>query len=280
MQKVKIVTDSTCDLPDKIVEELAIIVVPLKVFMDDATFTAGIDLTAEEFYDKMPFLRDTPSTTPPSPALFFEAYEDAASEAETIVSIHISRRMSFTIESAEQARSMLPMMDIRIFDSFTTGASLGLVVLMAAWAVNEGLTMDEVCDIVKIAVEQVRVIGFPSTLKYLVKGGRIGRARGLVGRLLGRVPILTIAEGETSSLTTVPGAEGAMDWMIEHLKEEGLDSTSIIALTHGNMPNVAEVFRRRVEGTFGCRVQYIGLVGPVVGSHLGPGSLFFTYIKK
>ena len=280
LKKVKIVSDSTCDLPDEVIEALGIIVVPLKVYMDDETFTAGIDLTPEEFYEKMPKLKDTPSTNPPSPALFFEAYEDAADEAETIISIHISRLMSLTIESAKQARSMLPHMDIRVYDSLTTGASLGLIILKAAWAVNKGKNIDEVCAIIDEAIEKVVVLGFPSTLRYLVRGGRIGRARGLVGQLLGRVPILTVTEGETDSLATVPGREGAMDWIIEQMKVEGLDATSLVALTHGDMPDVTNQFKIRLEETFGCKPQYTGLVGPVVGAHLGPGSLFFTYMKK
>ncbi len=280
MQKVKIVSDSTCDLPEEIANEFGIIIVPLRVFMDEEVFTSGIDLSPEEFYNKLPLLKETPSTNPPSPAHFFSAYEDAADEAESIVSIHISRLMSETIIAAEQARNMLPHMDIRIYDSKTTGASLGLILVQAAKAANEGKSIDEVCMIVEEAIEKTRVVGFPSTLKYLVKGGRIGRARGLVGRLFGMVPILCVQEGETSSLATVQGRDAAIDWIINYLKEEGLNYSSLTAITHGNLIEVIDQFSSKLIQTFQCGIRFIGLVGPVVGAHLGPGSLYFAYMKK
>jgi len=280
LPKVKIVTDSTGDLPEALAKELGIIVVPLKVFMDGEVFTAGVDLNSEEFYKKMPHLKDTPSTSPPSTLDFYQAYEDAAYEAEKIVSIHISSLMSETIKSAENAKKMLPIIDIRIYDAKTTGASLALIVLQAVWAANQGMEIEEICRLVEYAIEKVNVIGYPSTLKYLVKGGRIGRARGLVGNLLNRVPILTVQEGETSSITTVQGREKAIEWMIEYLKEEGLDRNSIIALTHGNIPDEAEVLSMKIESEFGCIPQFIELIGPVVGSHLGPGSIYFSYLIR
>jgi len=280
LQKVKIISDSTCDLPEGIAKELGIIIVPLKVFMDEEVFTSGIDLSSEEFYSKLPLLKDTPSTNPPSPAHFYSAYEDAADEVDCIISIHISRLMSETIIAAEQARNMLPHMNIRVYDSKTTGASLGLILIHAAKAANEGKTFDEVCVIVEDAIEKTRVVGFPSTLKYLVKGGRIGRARGLVGRLFGMIPILSVYEGETSSLATVQGRDAAIDWIINYLNEEGLDFSSLTALTHGNLLDVVDQFSMKLIQTFQCRLQFIGLIGPVVGAHLGPGSLYFAYMKK
>ncbi|MBN1328537.1 MAG: DegV family protein [Candidatus Heimdallarchaeota archaeon] len=280
MRKVKIVSDSTCDLPEDVAKELGIIIVPLKVFMDEEVFTSGVDLCSEEFYSKLPFLKDTPTTNPPSPAYFYSAYEDAANEVEKIISIHISRLMSETIIAAEQARNMLPHMDIRVYDSKTTGASLGLILIQAANAANEGKTIEEVCIIVEDAIEKTRVVGFPSTLKYLIKGGRIGRARGLVGRLFGMIPILSVYEGETSSLATVQGKDAAIDWIINYLNKEGIDCNSLLALTHGNMLDTANQFKMKLTQIFQCRLLFIGLIGPVVGAHLGPGSLYFAYMKK
>ncbi|NHK32019.1 MAG: DegV family protein [Asgard group archaeon] len=280
MVKIKVVTDSTCDIPDNLAKDLDIIVVPLHVYMDDEEFISGVNLDSVEFYEKLPKLKETPSTNPPSPAVFYEAYEDAINEAESVISIHISSKLSLTLIAAEQARNMLPHVDIRVFDSKTTGSSLALVVIEAVQAINDGKDIDEVNKIVESAINRTKVVGFPETLKYLVKGGRIGRARGLVGRLFGRLPILTVVEGETSSITTVQGTENAMDFLINHLKEEGLDESSMIALTHGNMPNIAEEFLRKIKENFGCEPQFVGLIGPVVGAHLGPGSLFFGYMKK
>lgn len=280
MPKVSIVTDSTCDIPEELAKELGIIIVPLKVYMDEEEFTAGVNLNSEEFYRKMPDLKETPSTEPPSTLDFYQAYEDAAYDSNSILSIHISSLMSETIKSAENAKMMLPIIDIRIYDSKTTGASLGLIVLEAAWAANQGKEIEEIAQIVEYAIEKVKVIGYPSTLKYLIKGGRIGRARGLVGNLLNRIPILTVQEGETSSITTVQGREKAIEWMIDYLKKVGLTNTSIIALTHGDVPEEAAVLSMKIESEFGCTSQFIELIGPVVGSHLGPGSIYFSYLIK
>ena len=279
LQNVAIVTDSTCDIPDELIADLGIIVVPLKVYMDDEVFTAGIDLTSEEFYNKMVSLKNTPSTEPPTFGAFYAAYEDTAEVSENIISLHISRLMSETIVSAQEARKMLPHIDIRIFDAYTTGASLALVVIKAALAAKDGKNIDEVCEIVEETIKNVRVIGIPKTLKYLVKGGRIGRARGLIGTLLGKIPILSVYKGETSSVTTVNGMDNAIAWIIQFLREEGLNANSMVSLTHGNALQLATKFANLVRMEFKCQMQFIGLIGPVVGAHLGPGSLFFSYVK-
>jgi DegV family protein with EDD domain len=279
LQKVAIVTDSTCDIPDEIIKNLGIIVVPLKVFMDEEVFTAGVDLTSEEFYKKMVTLKDTPSTEPPSFGTFYEAYEDTMDFADSIISLHISELMSETLRYAQEARKMLPHVDIRIYDAYTTGASLGLVVIKAAIAAKEGKNIEEICVLVEEAIRNTRVIGIAETLKYLIKGGRIGRARGLIGTLLGMVPILNVYMGETSSVATANGVDKAIAWIIEFLKEEGLNANSMVALTHGNNLQLATKFANLIQMEFKCQLQFIGLVGPVVGAHLGPGSLYFAYIK-
>ena len=279
LQKVAIVTDSTCDIPEKIIEDLGIIVVPLKVYMDEEVFTAGIDLTSKEFYEKMVTLKDTPSTEPPSFSTFYEAYEDTTDLAESIISLHISELMSETLRYAQEARKMLPHVDIRIYDAYTTGASLGLVVIKAAISAKEGKNMEEICVIVEEAIRNTRVIGIAETLKYLIKGGRIGRARGLIGTLLGMVPILNVYMGETSSVATTNGVDNAIAWIIQFLKEEGLNANSRVALTHGNNWELATKFTNLIKMEFKCQMQFIGLVGPVVGAHLGPGSLYFAYMK-
>jgi DegV family protein with EDD domain len=278
MDRIKIVTDSTCDIPEEMAQELDIIVVPLYVYMDGVEFISGINLGSVEFYKKMPSLKDTPSTNPPSPAAFFEAYEDATNDADKIISIHISSKMSKTLEAATHARNMLPHIDIRVYDSLTTGSSLALVIILAVQAIRQGKNIDEVCEVVEDAIKRTQVVGFPETLKYLVRGGRIGRARGLVGRLLGRIPILNVVEGETSSVTTVQGQENAIKYLVSHLENEGLKENSMIALTHGDLPDVADELLKEVEMKFNCKPLFVGLVGPVVGAHLGPGSIFFSYL--
>lgn len=280
LAKVRIITDSTCDLPHKLANELNIIIVPLKVKMGDKIFTPGKDISSIEFYEQIPHLKKTPMTIPPSPATFFATYEDATKEAETVFSIHISKLMSETLKSAEQAKSMLPFLDIRIFDSMTTGAALGLIVLIAAKAAKDGRTPEEIESIIKDAIRQVNVVGFPKTLNYLIKGGRIGRARGLIGKLLGRLPILTVKEGETASIATVQGQENALSWILNYLEKEQIDSTTPLAITHGNIPQTANNLKLSLENRFNCTPTYIEFVGPIVSAHLGPGCLYIAYMRK
>lgn len=280
MFKIKIITDSTCDLPENIVNAYNIKIVPLKIKMDEIEYTAGKDITSKTFYKMMTELQDIPITSPPTTKDFYETYENFADSFEHILSIHISKKMSETLLSAENARMMLPFVDIRLYDSLSTGSSLGLIIIEAAKAVQEGRPIEEISKIIEGSIKKVRVIGFASTLKYLIKGGRIGRARGLIGTLLGRIPILTIYEGETSSVATARGTDNAIEWIIDFLKKEKLNSNSIVSLTHGNIESIAEIFKKRLLNEFGCKVEFTGLVGPVVGSHLGPGSLFFSYLKE
>jgi len=151
--------------------------------------------------------------------------------------------------------------------------------MKAAIAAKEGKNIDEINVIVEEAIDNTRVVGIPETLKYLVKGGRIGRARGLIGNLLGLVPVLTVYMGETSSLTTVNGLDNAITWIIQFLKDEGLNANSMVSLTHGNDKQLGTKFSNLIRMEFKCEMQFTGLVGPVVGAHLGPGSIYFGYIK-
>jgi len=280
LSKVRIITDSTCDLPLNLIRDFDIIVVPLKVRMGDEVFTPGKNLTPQIFYERIPTLKKTPETIPPSPASFFTAYEDATKDAETIFSIHISSLMSETLNSAQQAKSMLPFLDIRIFDARTTGAALGLVVLVAAEAAKAGKTPEEISSLISDAISRVNVIGFPRTLNYLIKGGRLGRAKGLIGKLLGRLPILTVKDGETASLATVQGEEKALQWLISFLEREKVDATTLLAITHGNILAIANNLKETLEAKFNCTPSFLEFIGPIVGAHLGPGALYIAYLRK
>jgi DegV family protein with EDD domain len=280
MSKVKIVTDCTADLPKKIVKDYDIAVVPLKVFIKGEPHVTT-ELSDAEFYELLPELDELPTTSQPSPKEFYSNYKELADEVEAIISIHISKKMSGTVASAKSAKKMLPDVDIRLYNSKNTSAGLGLIVLTAAKAAKEGKSVEEICQIVENAIKAVETIGFPVTLKYLEKGGRIGKAKGMLGRLLGRIPILKInKEGETTSVTTAKGKRNAVDWLINYLKEKKLDDSFIYSITHGNIESLAQLLQQRVKKELKVDIEYMNTLGPIIGTHLGPGSIFFAFVKK
>ncbi|MEA2070588.1 MAG: DegV family protein, partial [Asgard group archaeon] len=200
MTIVKLVSDTTCDLPSKIVKDLDMEIVPLKVIMDGEEFTAGQELTSEEFYILLPTLNEIPTTSQPSPKKFFQVYTEIPDNYDLIISLHISRKMSGTLNSAEKAKKMLPSKPIEIFDSKNTGAALGLLLLEINERIKELETKNEIITQVDELIPQIKTIGYAGTLKYLIKGGRIGKAKGLIGKLLGTLPILKIENGEVDSV--------------------------------------------------------------------------------
>jgi DegV family protein with EDD domain len=201
---IAIVTDSTSDLPKDVVEKHGIIVVPLNVRFGMEEFKDGIDIDNDEFYRRLQIESELPTTSQPALGDFSEVYRSLIAEHDGIVSIHISGKLSQTINSAIQGARDVDSdgEKIKTIDTGQATIPLGLIVIEAANAAASGADLAGVIEVVHDAMGRARFYGMVDTLEYLVKGGRIGRAKGFIGGLLKVTPIITLEDGESSPVTS------------------------------------------------------------------------------
>jgi len=274
MGRVKIVTDSTSDLPPSLVSGLDVRVVPLKVAFGDEVYREGLDITVKEFYEKMASSPQLPRTSQPTPGEFKDTYAELTADGSSVVSIHISSRMSGTLQSALMARNSLPDRDIRVLDSRMVSMALGLVVISAAKAARDGKPTDEVERIALETMSRINTYFVVDTLENLAKGGRIGRASALLGTVLNVKPILTFEDGYVSPFEKVRGKGKALDRILQLAKEHSQQYGPIhCALVHADALEEAVRFHRRLVEEVDCSEHIISEAGAVVGTHAGAGTV-------
>ncbi|MCH8994920.1 MAG: DegV family protein [Chloroflexi bacterium] len=267
---VRVVTDSTADLPRETVEELAITVVPLQITFGEESFRDGVDLTNEEFFRRLPDAADLPQTSQPSVGEFQQAYEALLTQTDRILSIHLSSHFSGTVATARQAAHALAERGpIEVIDSDTVSMPMGLAVIAAASAALEGADLPTCAEAARSVLRRERLAIAFDTLEYLRRGGRIGRAEAFLGGLLRLKPILTIRDGEAFPLTRVRTRAKALQEVLRICLEDGPPIEA--AVMHATTPEdarllVDELLQRHPD----VKVQ-TGRFGPALGVHGGPG---------
>lgn len=267
---VAVVTDSTCDLPPEVVQELGITVVPLQVIFGEETFRDRIDLTSEEFFRRLRTTKELPRTSQPSTGEFLQVYERLAATTDRILSIHLSSRFSGTLETSRRAaRELIGRAHIEVIDSETVSMLLGYAVIAAAKAARDGAGLETCAAAARSVLRRQRVAIALDTLEYLRRGGRIGRAQAFLGGLLNVKPILTIKNGEAHPLARVRTRRKALDEMLRLSTEQGAIIEA--AVMHADSPDdaraVADEIARRCPGV----PVSVGEIAPVIAVHGGPG---------
>ena len=267
---VRILTDSTADLPPETAQELDITVVPLQVIFGEESFRDGVDLTSEEFFHRLEQASELPSTSQPSVGAFQQAYEELTEKTDRILSIHLSSRFSGTVATAHQAAHALAEgCQIEVIDSGSVSMALGFAAIEAAQAARDGADLDACAEAARSVLRRQRLAVALDTLEYLRRGGRIGRAQAFLGGLLRLKPILTIRDGEASPLTRVRTRRKALEEVLRICLDGG--EVTEAAVMHATSPEDAryladEVIRRHPGVTV-----HTGRFGPVLGVHGGPG---------
>ncbi len=275
---VRIVTDSTSDIPVKVAQELGITVVPLTVLFGHQSFLDRVDITTSEFYRRLTQENIYPTTTQPAPGVFAEAYKKLLEETDEILAIVISSKLSGTYRSAVNAVSMAGNQNrIEVIDSLLTSLSLGLIVILAAKMAKNGATLKEISAAVKSKLPYTNTIMAFDTLKYLAKGGRVGKAQGLLGSLLAVKPVLTLKEGEVSPLTRLRSMAAASDYLYDHI--EGMKRVESLGVGHATTPHKADVLVARLGALYPKENIYRSVVSPVLGTYMGPNVLAVSYIE-
>jgi DegV family protein with EDD domain len=270
---IKIVTDSTAYLPEATVRQYDICVVPLYVHFGEEAFREGVELSNPEFYARLKEAPELPTTSQPSAGEFAQVYEELAHAGHEILVLTISSRLSGTWNSAMAAREMLPEAKISVVDSLTTSIGLRLLVEAAIEATTRGATLDEVVAHIEEIKTRLHVLFVVDTLEYLAKGGRIGNAKAFLGTLLKVKPILVLQDGVIGPLEQVRSRRKALCRMLglaqEYVNSNGAQAR--IALTHALAEEEAQAFSQDLQARLGCREPSISELGPVIGTHTGPG---------
>ena len=275
---VKIVTDSLSDITSDIAERLGITVVPLTVLFGQEAFLDRVTMTTDEFYYRLTHDATWPTTTQPPPGVFADVYNKLAEETDEILVITLSSKLSGTYESALNAKSLVEKeCRIEVIDSLTVAMGLGLIVIAAAKAAQAGANLDEVADSVRRAMPRSHLVAYFDTLKYLAKGGRIGKAQGLLGAMLSVKPILAVKDGEMSPLTRLRSRTAGMDYLYNFVA--GFPHIEELAVEHATTPDDADRLVERLSSVFPKERIYRSTISPVVGTHAGPGAMAVTVLE-
>jgi DegV family protein with EDD domain len=273
---IRIVTDSSCDLPDAVVAEHGIRVVPLSIRFGDEEFIDREQLTSGEFWAKCASSSTLPETAAPAPGQFETAYRELAADGATgIVVIALSGKLSATLQSAElAARSVGDDIDVRIVDSRSVSLGVGTIALAAARAAAEGESLDDVEALARALVERTHVIGALDTLDNLKKGGRIGNAAALIGSALAIKPIIEVRDGEVAQAGKQRTRSKALKFLVEKLRtwDGDIHDLAVLSAACDDVDEFVDALRPFYDGDI-----VVGEIGPVIGTHAGPGTIGFAF---
>jgi DegV family protein with EDD domain len=273
---VRIVTDSACDLTSEQAASLRVEVVPLTIRFGEEEYVDGVELSVDEFYEKMAASPELPQTAAPSPGAFETAFRRCAEEgADGIVCVNLSAGLSATMQSAQTAAKALEgSIPVEVVDSQSVTLGLGGMVRWAAEQAAQGASSDAIAGGVRDMVSRQRIWATLDTLENLKKGGRIGGAKALVANLLSIKPAISI-EGGVVEEAGKPRTRGkAIQWLADKLLAE--PAVEHLNVVHGKAPDVDE-FLALIAPKYGPDDFELGVVGPVIGAHGGPRVLGVTY---
>lgn len=275
---VKIVTDSLSDITSDIAQGLGITVVPLTVFFAKEAFLDRVTITTDEFYHRLIHGNVWPTTTQPPPGDFVNVYNKLADETDEILVITLSSKISGTYGSALNAKGLVEKKcRIEVIDSQTVAMGLGLIVISAAKVAQTGANLDELADLVRRALPRSHITIYFDTLKYLAKGGRIGKAQGLLGAMLSVKPILTMKDGEIHPLTRLRSQAAGMDYLYNSVTN--FPHIEALAVEHTTLPDEADRLVERLSSVFPKERIYRSTVSPVLGVYAGPNAIAVTVLE-
>ena len=271
---VALVTDSTAYIPQDLLEQYHIHVIPQYLIWRDETQLDGVSITPTAFYRRLAASDSIPTTSQPTAGDFVEFFTRLADEADAIVGVFISSQLSGTVNSALAARDMLRDLPIHVVDSQSTSMGLGFMALAAARAAAAGRPLDEVVAAAAQLVPQMNVLFVVETLEYLHKGGRIGGAANLFGSALSIKPILHLQDGRIEPLARVRTKERAVRWLIDRVIGQTTGSRDLhMAIVHADALEEADRLKREIEAQVTCDELLLAELSPVIGTHVGPQTL-------
>jgi DegV family protein with EDD domain len=268
---IRIVTDSTSDLPKVLANIYNIKIAPLRVNFGEESFLDGVELTNEEFYEKLGQAKQLPTTSQVNPGEFVDIFNEILDAGDEIIGIFISTGLSGTYGSAEIARDMIKSDKIHILDSKGVTAMTSLMSIEAARMVEKGKNASEIMEILEKMVEKMKTMFIIDTLEYLVKGGRLSKAQGAIGGLLNVKPIIRV-QGVVESVTKVRGRAKGIKYVMDWLYGEQFDlSKKTVFIVNSNDQAFSDKIKASLMENFEIGEILEAQIGSVVGTHVGPG---------
>lgn len=279
MKKVAIVTDSTAYLPSNYVEEFGVTVVPLTLQWDGASYRDGVDILPDEFYTRLSDSKTLPTTSQATVNDFTQVYKRIMDEGFDILTLPISSGISGTYDSAIQAKAQLGNVPIEIIDTRLVSMALSFQVLAAARAAKDGASLEECKQIALKAYDHIGVYFVVDTLKYLHAGGRIGGGKRFMGTALNIKPILEIRDGKIEAVKSVISINKALEAMVE-MVEKDIDQRKPVRVSvfHALAAEKAQELLKTTAARLHADEAILSYVSPVIGCHVGPGTLSIAYM--
>jgi DegV family protein with EDD domain len=276
---VKIVTDSTSDIPAELIKEYGITIVPAYVQFNGKTYRDGVDISQDEVYQKMVTDNIVVKTSQPPPGDFINVYKKLLTEADELISIQVTSKLSGIYNSAVQARDMIGGGNrIEVVDSMSASMGLGLMTLAAARMAKDGENLPGIMEEVKSSISRTHLWGIFDTLKYLFLGGRIGKAKALLGGMLHVKPMLTMSNGELQPTGLARSRSKGLDKLFENIRN--CCSIQDLAIVHSTTPEDAQSLKERIGTILDKSNIHISRLGPALGVHGGPGTLILALREK
>lgn len=274
---VKVVTDSVADIPAEVVAELEITVIPVLVRFGEEVYRDGIDLTTEQFYERLVNSKFLPHTSVPAPAVFAGTYDRLAEETDEILVITVTSRLSGIYDTALQSVGLMEReCRVEVVDSRWAVMPQGFIVMKAARAARAGASFDEVLDVVHGSIPRVDMRAALDTLEYLKRGGRIGRAQALLGSMLNVKPLITLKDGVVEPAGRARSRTKAMDLLYDfaasyhHIEEMAVEAAAC--------PEDSDLLVERLSKIFPRERIYRSVTTPVIGTYTGPGLLLVAVL--
>jgi DegV family protein with EDD domain len=274
MMKIGIVTDSTADLPQEMIERYQIAVVPLTVSLHGRDYRDGVDISATRFYQEV-------RQGGTAPGIFMDCYRALLRRFDAIVSIHLTDLLSGTVRTAQLVREMLPEVAIEVVDSRSTTVGLGGLVLAAARAAHQGMKLDEVVALIKRLREKVYFLVALDTLDSIARSGRVHKLQAFFGSLLKIKPILKLGLHEVEIINKARSRRDSLAKMLEEFKKHvAVETESIIGIAHTAAEEEAQKLKEIIAATFHHAEIIISQAGPVLGTHVGAGAVALVCVPK
>jgi len=277
---MKIITDSTADLPRDLVQKYDIGIVPLTIHLGEKSWKDFYDIEPDEYCSLLKRSTNFPTTSQPSPQDFINAFTPSVTKGDPVLCVNISSRLSGTYQSALLARSHFPDARIEVVDSLHGSMGLGLIILICAEEANKGTSFESVTDLARELTRKVETYFSVDSLEYLQRGGRIGKAHAFLGTLMKVKPLLHLVEGEVQPVEKIRTTERLLSRFVELVeKEAGEHSRILLSVADSGNNDVMTELLERFMKIPGLSLAYRGKIGGVITSHVGPGGLGISFLK-
>ncbi len=280
-----LITDSTCDLPQEIIEKYQIHVVPLTVHFEKDFYLDSLTITPDKFYDLLAESKTNPTTAQPTYKDFTNKYDYLASHYDSIIGIHLSEKMSGTFSNSRKAAHAIrerQEKDIAVFSSNKVTVALGLILLRAAEAIESGKSFAEVTGSIEDWVSKAHLMVNAQSLKYLIRGGRVSAVKGFFGKLMGVQPIIVVTKEGKAELFGKPTSTKQSMKMVMDETIKLIDGKKLwgYAIAHAQNPEGANWYANEMEGITGVKPKFISAASPVLGTHAGPGVFGLAFLLE